>query len=814
MSFSGNVSSMALDEVFGFLAGNALEGVLAVTSGSGVSQRLFFKDGMIFFPPSSRRGTYSLGKILRHTGVLSREGLGSLLDEMSAKRKELAGQEDSEGVLAAKRLQFTEEVHDLFLWGDARFEFKPGSWPPRVQQDREADRGLMIETTSLLMEVARRADERRRIRASIPSSRFLLVTVEGSEQAVIAGLRDAKIDVQSSPFDGSLSLDDQLERWGIPHHEALAAVALLVEAGHVVPVTADATRAQIRELLQGTDLEHAARLLGHWVELNRRHGEGDSLGLEQEFVTSKAFVSGPEEVTALRLRGPRVFTLLRVLVALGNPITLVLHHHGWEKRIAVLPGEIYVRNDRRDLAPTPTLAEYLQRAGAIDKKTLKAITSGKETRPIDELVDAQQLGAARLARLIDELAEIVFWGRTDVELRNRSVRGSEDTALVAALGPAEREQLHDGLETWAGVFDKVPGDDCLFVPGWGTKGSEKDPAARFFKRFGLHRNVGELRRRAQATCLEFAQFVHRGLERGYIRPPSKDELKAALVEAGEAKNDVVAYRLVNAALAQGIGDDFEELLERLRQDEAALPGAFPALEGDLDGVGLGAVLQALQQHRRTGTLSVTAGRREEKLFFSRGEAFILRVEDSEADDFVNFFLGDDGAEQVSELGSGLASSGLVNEDELSEAEINEIKGSFLDVLLWEGSTFTFFQNELPDEFFNPDQGVSKVALKTGRFLLEAMQTVTEYEQLCELIGTSRTILAFVESDGKLKAISSRGHPQVLTLVDGRLSFDDIVRISGAQRLDVARIMAGLIEEGALKTAGEKPTVELPDAVPD
>ncbi|HIG18495.1 MAG TPA: DUF4388 domain-containing protein, partial [Candidatus Handelsmanbacteria bacterium] len=69
-------------------------------------------------------------------------------------------------------------------------------------------------------------------------------------------------------------------------------------------------------------------------------------------------------------------------------------------------------------------------------------------------------------------------------------------------------------------------------------------------------------------------------------------------------------------------------------------GAFPALEGDLDGVGLGAVLQALQQHRRTGTLSVTAGRKEEKLFFARGEAFILRVEDSEADEFVNFFLGD------------------------------------------------------------------------------------------------------------------------------------------------------------------------------
>ena len=33
MSFSGNVSSMALDEVFGFLAGNGLQGTLTVQSG-------------------------------------------------------------------------------------------------------------------------------------------------------------------------------------------------------------------------------------------------------------------------------------------------------------------------------------------------------------------------------------------------------------------------------------------------------------------------------------------------------------------------------------------------------------------------------------------------------------------------------------------------------------------------------------------------------------------------------------------------------------------------------------------------------------
>ena len=58
----------------------------------------------------------------------------------------------------------------------------------------------------------------------------MLGTAEGSEEAIVSALNDIGIEVSKSPFDGTLSLDDLLERWGIPHHVALAAVAGLVEA--------------------------------------------------------------------------------------------------------------------------------------------------------------------------------------------------------------------------------------------------------------------------------------------------------------------------------------------------------------------------------------------------------------------------------------------------------------------------------------------------------------------------------------------------------------------------------------------------------
>ncbi len=105
----------------------------------------------------------------------------------------------------------------------------------------------------------------------------------------------------------------------------------------------------------------------------------------------------------------------------------------------------------------------------------------------------------------------------------------------------------------------------MFVAGQGAK-SDNDPAARFFKRFDLKRNVGELRRKAQVSSLEFAQFVYRGLQRGYIRPPTTEELSAAVEEASAAKNDVMTYRLANAAVAHGLGAEFEGQLGVLRHD--------------------------------------------------------------------------------------------------------------------------------------------------------------------------------------------------------------------------------------------------------
>lgn len=820
MSFRGDVRSMALDEVFGYLASNSLTGRLAVQSGDEVTANLFFREGHLFFQDKARRGTYNLGKILRHTGVFTREGLHAYLGDLKKRKAEIADKEGP-GVAEARRLQFTEEVHDLFLWNEARFEFFPGPWPASVEADKEAGRGYSAELTSLLMDVARREDERRRIRASLPSTRVVLQTTRDSNDLVLSGLRSAKIEASRNPFDGATSLDYLLKEWGIPHHEALIAVATLVERRFLEPLPREKAAQGVQQEISGSRLNQASVYLGHYNEVRDPGQARFDVELERLLISSPAFTEGREVNLRLRLSGARTFSLLTSLISSGTTFSLTLHGRGLEKQVCGLPGEAYVYDAPRREEPCPHLVDYLVEAGALKKKAAKAYRALEPSaRPnLSGVVAQGQLLGAKRARLVDVLAEVAFWRYADLELSNRAQRRDDlspgGESLEVPLDESSRGELLKGFSRWAKTFGVLPSEACVYLQA--SELDPKDPAARFFQRFSLDRSVAELRREAQTTSLEFARFVARGVKRGYIRAPRVEELRKALKDAQAAGREVTSRRLAEAGTAYGYAG-FQAEFQKLK---LAGTGAGEAgLEGDLDGVGLAAVLQSLRNNRRTGTLVVRSGRREERLCFQVGEAFFLEVDDTEGDAFVEFFLGDD-ADSFGDLGGeGGGGRGLVAEDELDRDELAELKKRFLDILLWDDSTFAFYQSALPEEFFEVGEGVTKVALRTQRFLLQAMQVMHAWEEAVEVIGSGKAQLEFSDADAKHRAIRECGLPEMLTLIDGRMSFDDLVRASRVPRLEAGQLVAELVRLEVMSARIPPPETasldlsDLPEPIPD
>lgn len=791
---------MALEEVLAFLGNNALEGVLTVTSGEDAALKLYMQEGRVFLPFSGRRGTYSLGKILRHTGVLSRDALERYMGAAARARKAelLQAEEVSlEQLAEARRRQTAEEIHDLFLWGDAHFEFLPGVMPPRVAQDLAGGRGLLMDVQGLLMEVARKADERRRIRTHVPSSRVVLRATPdaanegpGPEAGIVAALSRAHVDATRSPFDGAARVEDLLAAWGVPHHDALTAVSLLVEEGLVELLPADEALTRAREHLARGELLEAGRLLGHLFDVAP---QGTAPGPELELAQAPAFEAGPELTVSMRLPGPRAAGLVRALLVRGSPFSAALRAPGRDVHVAALQGEALVQGSAVDLG------DVLQGQGALSQAALdEARAAGAQ---VEELVPAVRRDEALVELVAQSVADLGLWPFVDLELRNRHALPlalTRATRVTAPLPPRARDALQRSLAEWTDVIARVPGEDAVLVADAPPeRPAGKDPAARFFRRFTLTRSVGELRRQARAGRLDFLRFVARGLDKGYVRAPNQVELRVELLRALRKEHDLQAARLARALIAQGHPDALDGIADLPPLRSAAAEGANPALEGDLEGIGLAAVLQALRDNGRTGTLVVTAARREEKLYFHRGEVFILRFRDAEAEAFAEFFLGDEGAEQVESLVEQQGRGGCVAEGQLDPAEVREVKAAFLDILFWEGARFAFDQDELPDEFFSPDEGVTEIALETDRFLLDAIRALTEWDHIRRVVPSGRAVLRFADLAAKMAAIRERGQAEVLTLVDGRQTFDDLVRFSGERRLVVGRLVRDLVEQGAL-----------------
>jgi hypothetical protein len=212
----------------------------------------------------------------------------------------------------------------------------------------------------------------------------------------------------------------------------------------------------------------------------------------------------------------------------------------------------------------------------------------------------------------------------------------------------------------------------------------------------------------------------------------------------------------------------------------------PSLRGDVDGIGLAALLQTLRERRRAGTLVLTAADREERLYFEEGEAFALRVE---ADDwFAHDLLGADAADSVRALVRGNA----VEEGKLTAADQTRLRDQFLDVLFGESATFAFHEGQLPPEVQTPRRGTTRIALQTERFLLEAIQRMVEWDALREPLKDGAAVLRFATPELKLSTIRQSNLPEVMTLIDGRQTFDEVVRAARAKRIEAARTVAGLI----------------------
>jgi hypothetical protein len=168
MSFAGDLRTFDLFDLLGWLTGRKKAGVLQMTRRS-TKKRLAFRDGAVQWS-SSNDPRETIGQALVRDGLITEEALFRALLKQESDRRRLGELLIADGHLTEPQLMKTlrgnaeAHLHELFLWGDGRFEFDDERPPAAEPSD------LKIELKPVLEEGRHRRELWRQLRERFPSN--------------------------------------------------------------------------------------------------------------------------------------------------------------------------------------------------------------------------------------------------------------------------------------------------------------------------------------------------------------------------------------------------------------------------------------------------------------------------------------------------------------------------------------------------------------------------------------------------------------------------------------------------------------------
>lgn len=234
-------------------------------------------------------------------------------------------------------------------------------------------------------------------------------------------------------------------------------------------------------------------------------------------------------------------------------------------------------------------------------------------------------------------------------------------------------------------------------------------------------------------------------------------------------------------------------------------------QGNLDSVSFADILQLLAMGKKTGTLHLERGDIRKDVSFKNG-SIIWASSNEESDLLENQLLkqGRIGKEDLAkakevmrltnrDLPSTLVFLGIFDKEEVSEIVLNHIESIIFGIFAWEEGRFVFKDNELADSLHIIN------ALNTMNILMEGTRRIDEWSKIRGALPTDNTVLQVVQKPIKDKE-EIRLSPleaQILSLVDGERSIEEIMEKSPYGELETSRGLYSLKMAGIIRKVGVK-----------
>lgn len=230
-----------------------------------------------------------------------------------------------------------------------------------------------------------------------------------------------------------------------------------------------------------------------------------------------------------------------------------------------------------------------------------------------------------------------------------------------------------------------------------------------------------------------------------------------------------------------------------------------SLQGQIEEMGLGAVIQTLSLNRYRGTLRIESEEAGNQFFFiSEGEIVLVRQVQRDpvrlgdllvrAGRLSHVQLDEALAEQKKvnkRLGEVLVDLGLVTSGDIDRVIRGKFEEEFLDLFLLDKGRFEFIFGLTPEALFAPEEKLERVTLNTSGLMLEAMRRLDEWQDMIKSLGSFDTIFQNRVStmganivDYQFKGINLPGKVRVdlYELLDGTRSVREVLGLAIRQRL--------------------------------
>ncbi len=249
-----------------------------------------------------------------------------------------------------------------------------------------------------------------------------------------------------------------------------------------------------------------------------------------------------------------------------------------------------------------------------------------------------------------------------------------------------------------------------------------------------------------------------------------------------------------------------------------------ALKGNLNTVDLANIFQMLSLNQCEGTLYIFDGTSRKAIYFGKDGVSMLSKGRPRSDALGRILVRMDKvtpqqldaalarqSQSGKLLGQILVDDAACMRPDVEEALQIQIREEVCRLFLWKDAHFEFVEGE-PDEEFRKE-GVQRLTFGVNGVIVEAARRVDEWEWIQRVVPETCEVYAYTGKNVDLKdsVFSEPFAGKVLAAIDGKRSGDEIIEASCVNKFEVCKILAILLESGAIAKVAPEELAKQADA---